>query len=104
MPRNYVKTIRLNRIENEIIEELAHNLRVSEAEVFRRLLWTVRTIFSSYLPARQAIANVVDNGHEPSLADMLKPVPELMNIILTEMERKKVFDSENLRMKGEKTE
>lgn len=95
MPRNYVKTIRLNRIENQIIEKLANDLHVSEAEVWRRMLWTIRTIFSSYLPARQAIGTVVDDGREPSLADMLKPVPELMNIILTEMEKRNVFDSES---------
>lgn len=91
MPRNYVNTIRLNRTEHEMIEEIAKELDVSKSEVWRRLFWTVRTIFSSYLPAQEALSDVELDEHEPSLADMLKPVPELMDVVLKEMERRKVF-------------
>lgn len=90
--REYLTTVRLNHVEYEMIQELAESLHISKNEVWRRLLWTVKTIFSSYLPARQAIMNVADNGREPSLADMLKPLPELMNIVLKEMERRKAFE------------
>ena len=91
MPRNYVHTLRLNRTEHEMIEEVAKELHTSKSEVWRRLLWTVRTIFSSYLPAREALSDVVLDEHEPTLADMLKPVPKLIDVVLKEMERRKAF-------------
>lgn len=89
MPRNYVITARFNREEYEMVKEVSGALGVSMSEVIRRLLWTVRTIFSSYLPARQAIRDVAEN--EPTLAVALKPIPELMEAVLREMERRKIF-------------
>jgi len=85
MRRDKVVTIRVNELEDQFIVELSKEMGVSKAEVWRRLLWTIRILFSSYLPAKKALLKIMDE--KASLGDVLKPIPELFKIFLEEATR-----------------
>jgi len=80
-------TIRVSDIEYDMICELSKELGVSKAEVWRRLLWTVRVLYSSYLPVNRAFKSVPDSGGRITLADALKPIPVLFDEVLEEIEK-----------------
>jgi len=80
-----IHTLRISPIEDSIITDLAKKLEVSKAEVWRRLLWTVRVLFSDYLLLERALkARNFPEG--VTLADALKSIPELMDEMLRRQE------------------
>ena len=87
MVKNHIVTIRLDDEEYEMVKELSNATGASISEVFRRLLWTTRILFSDYLPLREAFISATLD-HEPTLAELLKPLPELMRIVIREKKKR----------------
>jgi len=83
MRRDRIIPVRFNEAEYDIISELAKEMGISKSEVIRRFIWTVRILFSSYLPLKEALIK----ARGTTLADALKPIPELMSIILKQMDK-----------------
>jgi len=94
MVRNEFLSVRLHPTEKQMIRKVARDLDISMGEVLRRAFWTVRTLYSSYLRAEDAIQTIpLSNPEEEvTLSDVLKPLPELYLIVqekIKEAERKK---------------
>ena len=84
--RKNVTTIRLNDDELEAVESLANRLGISQSELWRRLLITVKVLYDSKLKLRDALKedeelkNIREilKRSDLTLARALKPIPEIL--------------------------
>lgn len=87
MTKNHVIPVRLDDIEYESISKLSKDINISKAEVIRRMYWTVRVLFSNQISLNELMKNVDEiNGNLP-LADALRNIPELINIMIENMDK-----------------
>jgi len=78
--KNHIIPIRLSDVEYEGICKAAEELGISKSEVFRRLYWTVRVLFSDKLKLKNAL---IEQTHpEEPLSYALRNIQELMDEIL----------------------
>lgn len=82
MIKNHVIPIRLDDIEYESITQLSKDINISKAEVIRRMFWTVRVLFSNNISLKELIKDVDKIDGSLPLADALKNIPELIDIII----------------------
>ena len=80
--KNHVIPIRLDDIEYESITQLSKDINISKAEVIRRMFWTVRVLFSNNISLKELIKDVDKIDGSLPLADALKNIPELIDIII----------------------
>jgi len=88
MRRNRIIPVRFTEVEYRIISNLAKQMGISKSEVIRRLIWTVRVLFSPHLPLKKALMKT----RGTSLVDALRPIPELWDLILTEIAKEKTSE------------
>ena len=89
MPKHHAIPVRFDDIEYDNITQLSEDLGISKAEVVRRMFWTVRVLFSNQISLKEFVKNVDDVDGDMPLADALKNMPELVDMMVT-----KTFDDE----------
>lgn len=82
MVKNNAIPVRFDDIEYDSIVKLSKDIGISKAEVIRRMFWTVRVLFSNQISLKDFMKNVDDIDGNMPLADALKNIPELINIII----------------------
>jgi len=83
--KDVVMTIRVPKEIYQDIELLSETLGISKSEVWRRMYWTVKILFDPKLKMSDAlISNRYTKLRNKPLAEVLKPLPELLTILLSE--------------------
>jgi len=88
--KNHVIPIRLDDIEYDNITQLSKDIGISKAEVVRRMFWTVRVLFSNQISLKEFMKNVDGIDENLPLADALRNIPELIDMMI-----KKTFDDKD---------
>lgn len=90
MARHNILTVRLDDSELVAVKKLAADLEVPVAEVWRRLLFTVRVLYDSDLMLGDALRvsqrtmrvhRLLGKGGDIPLYEAIKPIPELIKIL-----------------------
>lgn len=90
MRRRNILTVRLDDTELASVKKLANDLDVPVAEVWRRLLTTVRVLYDSDLElgdalkvskATMGIHRLLKKDGDIPLHEAIKPIPELIRIL-----------------------
>ena len=81
----YIMTIRVDKHDYDDITELAEALGISKSEVWRRLLATVRILYSDYITLREALSQDVEKVLDKPLSSALKSLPELAEVVKTKL-------------------
>lgn len=89
MTKNHIIPVRFDDIEYENITQLSEDIKISKAEVIRRMFWTVRVLFSNQISLKEFMKNVDEIDGNLPLSDALKNIPELIDMMV-----KKTFDEE----------
>ncbi|HDN18290.1 MAG TPA: hypothetical protein ENF41_04435 [Candidatus Bathyarchaeota archaeon] len=76
--KKHTVAVRMDEYELLILDTLAEILRVDRSEAIRRALYTVRILFDPELKMKDAFEELKPDR---SVADCLKPLPVLANII-----------------------
>ncbi len=89
------KTInfRVSEYEGWLIENLAEIFDTSKAEAIRRAIWSVRVLFEPSLKLEELVK---EKNWNKSLADLLKPFPELAEMIKLEYSLWKKYHDEEV--------
>lgn len=88
--RRNILTVRLDDSELATVKKLANDLEVPVAEVWRRLLTTVRVLYDSDLMLGDALRvsestmgvhKLLEKDGDIPMYDAIKPIPELIRIL-----------------------
>ena len=77
--KKHMLCVRLDDLEELIVEEIAEALKVDKSEALRRTLWAFRILFDPELKLKDALVDDIDP--DKPLFENLRPFPELAHRI-----------------------
>ena len=92
LKRENITTIRLSDEELEAVNSLAKRMGISQSELWRRLLITVKVLYDGKLKLRDALkedgelkgVHKILKRSDLTLARALKPIPEILRKLTSE--------------------
>ena len=82
LKKDHLITVRLTKMEYDMIKNAADSMGVSLSEALRRMLWTTVILYSPFLMVEDAFKVEVEGLRGVPLFTILKPLPELFDAMV----------------------